>query len=148
MITNLYKTAPTAVNYLTDPLTPYKLKEKKYKEKQKAKWVKELSQEEVKHLKSALSQAFVTTQLQIECIDAIFEIQHVDKHFPLLKDFQNEMLRLSGELREISIKDESDDANRLQIEKMIEGIVKEMPTMNLKQLQMLQEFTTNLKFKK
>lgn len=31
---------------------------------------------------------------------------------------------------------------------MIEGIVKEMPTMNLKQLQMLQEFTTNLKFKK
>lgn len=148
MITNLYKTAPTAVNYLTDPITPYKLKEQKYKEKRKAKWVKELSPEEVKHLKSALSQAFVITQLQIECIDTIFEIQHVDKHFPLLKDFQNEMLTLSAELREISIKDESDDANRLQIEKMIEGIVKEMPTMNLKQLQMLQEFTNNLKFKK
>lgn len=125
-----------------------KIKAERYKQKQKAKWAKELRPEQVKHLKSALSQAFVTTQLQIECIDTIFEIQGVDKHFPLLKDFQNEMLTLSGELREISIKNESDDANRLQIEKMIEGIVKEMPTMNLKQLQLLQEFTTNLKYKK
>lgn len=148
MITNLYKTAPTAVNYLTYPLTTYKIKEQKYKEKQKSKWAKELSPQQVKHLKSALSQAFVITQLQIECIDTIFEIQHVEKHFPLLKDFQNEMLNLESELRQISIKDESGDANRLQIEKMIEGIVKEMPTMNIKQLQMLQEFTTNLKFKK
>lgn len=140
-----------AVEFLPRP-TEYarKLKQKaeRYKQKQKVKWVKELPPEEVKHLKSALSQAFVTTQLQIECIDTIFEIQGVDKHFPLLKDFQNEMLTLSSELREISIKNESDDANRLEIEKMIEGIVKEMPTMTLKQLQLLQEFTTNLKFKK
>lgn len=125
----------TAINYLP---TKYevKLKDKqaKYKTKQKAKWTKELTPKEIIHLKSALSQAFVTTQLQIECIDTIFEIQGVEKHFQLLKDFQNEMLRLSGELREISIKDESDDANRLEIEKMIEGIVKEMPKMNLKQL--------------
>src|SRR5690606_28060804 len=127
-----------------DPMTPYqakiKAKEQKTKEKQKAKWVKDLSPNEVSHLKSALSQAFVTTQLQIECIDTIFEIQGVSKHFPLLKDFQNEMLRLESELRQISIKNEEDDANRIEFEKTIENVLKTMPKLNLHQLEELNGF--------
>lgn len=152
MITKLHKKENTAVNYLTDPITPYQLKikakEEKYKEKQKAKWLKELSPSEVNHLKSALSQSFVTTQLQIECIDDIYEIQGVAKHFHLFKDFQNEMLRLGDELRAISIHNEEDEKNRLEIEKIIEKVLKTMPKLNLKQLELLSEFVGNLEFKK
>ena len=152
MITKLYKTQPTAVNYLTDPITPYqakiKTKEDNYKTKQKAKWLKELSPSEVNHLKSALSQAFVTTQLQIECTDDILEIQGVDKHYPIFRDFQNEMLRLESELRSISIHNEEDDANRLEIEKTVENVLKTMPKLNIKQLELLCEFVGNLEFKK
>ena len=152
MITKLYKQEKTAVNYLTDTMTPYqakiKAKEENYKTKQKAKWIGDLTPKEIIHLKSALSQAFVTTQLQIECIDDIFEIQGVEKHFPLLKDFQNEMIRLGNELRAISIKDEEDDANRLGSEKTIEKVLKTMPKLNIKQLELLGEFVGNLEFKK
>ena len=152
MITKLYKQENTAVNYLTDPMTPYqakiKAKEENYKIKQKAKWIDDLTPKEITHLKSALSQAFVTTQLQIECIDDIFEIQGVEKHFPLFKDFQNEMLRLGNELRSISIKDESDDENRLKFEKIVENVLKTMPKLNIKQLELLGEFVGNLEFKK
>lgn len=152
MITNLYKKQPTAINYLTDPITPYHTKiiakEQKTKERQKAKWVNELSPGEVNHLKSALSQAFVTSQLQIECVDDIFEIQGVSKHFPLLKDFQNELLKLESELRAISIHNEEDDANRLEFEKTVENVLKTMPKLNVKQLELLNEFVSNLKFKK
>ena len=152
MITKLYKQENTAVNYLTDPMTPYqakiKAKEENYKIKQKAKWIDDLTPKEITHLKSAFSQAFVTTQLQIECIDDIFEIQGVEKHFPLFKDFQNEMIRLGNELRAISIKDEEDDANRLGFEKTIEKVLKTMPKLNIKQLELLGEFVGNLEFKK
>lgn len=110
--------------------------------------MKELSPSEVNHLKSALSQAFVTTQLQIECIDDIFEIQGVNKHFPLLENFQNEMLRLESELRAISIHNEEDDTNRLNFEKTVENVLKTMPKLNLKQLELLCEFVGNLEFKK
>lgn len=152
MITKLHKKENTAVNYLTEPITPYQLKikakEENYKSKQKAKWLKELSPSEVNHLKSALSQAFVTTQLQIECIDDIFEIQGVAKHFPLFKDFQNEQIKLESELRAISIHNEEDDANRLEIEKTVEKVLKTMPKLNIKQLELLSEFVGNLEFKK
>lgn len=152
MITKLYKQENTAVNYLTGLMTPYqakiKAKEENYKTKQKAKWINDLTPKEITHLKSALSQAFVTTQLQIECIDDIFEIQGVEKHFPLLKDFQNEMLRLGDELRAISIKDEEDDTNRLKFEKTIENVLKTMPKLNIKQLELLGEFVGNLEFKR
>lgn len=127
-----------AVNYLIDPITPYqakiKAKEQKSKERRKIKWMKDLSQNEYLHLKSALAQAFVTTQLQIECIDTIFEIQGVSKHFPLLKDFQDEMLVLGSELRAILIENEEDDANRLELEKAIEKTLKTIPKLNIEQL--------------
>ena len=134
----------TASRFLTPHHSKVKEKEKKYKEKIKAKWLGDLSIREVKHLKSSLSQAFVTTQLQIECIDTIFEIQGVDRHFPLLKDYQAEMLKLESELRSISIKDESDDKNRLDFEKMIEDITSAMPKMGIKQLKLLREYSLNL----
>lgn len=152
MITTLYKKQPTAVNYLIDPITPYQAKiiakEQKAQERQKVKWLKELSPGEVNHLKSAISQAFVTTQLQIECIDDIYEIQGVNKHFPLLKDFQNEMLKLEGELRAVSEHNEEDYTNRLNFEKTVENVLKTMPKLNVKQLELLNEFVGNLKFKK
>lgn len=152
MIKKLYKQENTAVNYLTDPMTPYqakiKAREENYKTKQKAKWIGDLTPKEITHLKSALSQAFVTTQLQIECIDDIFEIQGVEKHFPLFKDFQNEILKLESELRANSIHNEEDDANRLEIEKIVEKVLKTMPKLNIKQLELLGEFVGNLEFKK
>lgn len=80
MITNLYKKQPTAINYLTDPITPYQAKiiakEQKSKERQKA----------------------------------------------------NE----EGDL----------------MEKTVENVLKTMPKLNLKQLELLNEFVSNLKFKK
>ena len=133
-------------------MTPYaqkiKAKQTAYKEKQKARWINELSPSEVVRLKSALSQAFCGTSYLIECIDTILEIQGLEKHYPLFVDVQNEIVKLNTDLYGISIKNEDDEQNRVEFEKKIDNIIKSMPDFNLKQIELLDNFVTNLKHKK
>jgi len=140
------KTLPTKI------LTPYgikmKAKEEKYKHKQKVRWISDLAPSEVVRLKSSLSQAFCGTSYLIECIDTIFEIQGVEKHYPLFEQMQNELVSLNTELYNIAIKSEEDEQNRVEFEKKIDTVLKAMPTLNIKQLDLLVEFVNNLKYKK
>ena len=58
------------------------------------------------------------------------------------------MEMLNTDLYKIAIKSEKDDLNRQEIEKMMSSIIGKMPTLNLKQLELLEEFINNLKHKK
>lgn len=137
---------------LTDTRTPYaaKLKDKEqaYKTKQKAKWINELQPKEVNILKSALSQAFCGTSHLIACVDTILEIQGVERHYPLFLDIQNEMVKMNTDLYKISVKNEDDEKNRVEFEKKIDNIIKLMPELTLKQIELLDNFVTNLKHKR
>ena len=138
-----------ASHFLNSPLAQkLKAKEEKQKQRKKAKWLEELSPKDATILKSTLSQVIVTSQLQIEHMDAIFEIQGVNKHYPLLKDFQNEMVKLANDLFNISVKTEEDEKNKIEFEKMMYNIVATLPKLNIKKLEMLENFALNLKNKK
>ena len=137
---------------LTDTRTPYaakiKAKDQAYKSKQKAKWLNELQPKKVNILKSALSQAFCGTSHLIACIDTILEIQGVEKHYPLFLEMQNEMVNMNTDLYKISVKNENDEQNRVEFEKKIDNIINAMPEFTLKQIELLDNFVTNLKHKK
>lgn len=138
-----------ASKYFNSPLAQkLKAKEEKQKQRKKAKWLEELSLKDVTILKSALSQVIVTTQLQIEQVDTILEIQGVDKHYPFLKDFQNEMVKLANDLYNISVKTEEDEKNKLEFEQMINNIIATIPKLNIKKLEVLENFAINLINKK
>lgn len=137
-------TTPTVTTYAQE----MRKKEQKYKEKTKVRWIEELTPKEVSILKSSLTQAFCGTSYLIECVDNILAIQRVSKHYPLFEQMLNEIVTLNTDLYNISVHTEKDEENRVEFEKMIFEIVSTMPELNLKQLKLLQEFTTNLKFKK
>ena len=68
--------------------------------------------------------------------------------YPFIQDFMRGMEMLNTDLYKIAIKSEKDDLNRQEIEKMMSNIIGKMPTLNLKQLELLEEFINNLKHKK
>lgn len=121
-----------------------KKKEQAYKDKQKFKWLNDLEPKEVVALKSALSQSFCATSYLIECYDTVLNIQGIEKHYPLFLEMQNYIINLNTELYDISVKTKEDEDNRLEMEKVIDGVLKTMPQLNIKQIRLLSEFAQNL----
>ena len=68
--------------------------------------------------------------------------------YPFIQDFMRGMEMLNTDLYKIAIKSEKDDLNRQEIEKMMSNIIGKMPKLNMKQLEVLEEFINNLKHKK
>ncbi len=98
-------------------------------------------------LKATTSQLFCTTALQVELIDNLIALGLV-AFFPSIKKFQQEMIELNTDLYNIAVKEEADDYNRLTWEKMMTRIVSNISSLNLKQLEILDNYTENLINKK
>ena len=98
-------------------------------------------------MRSIMSQLYCTTALQIALIDELNEMKFTLK-YPFIKDFMAGMEKLNTDLYKIAVKSEKDDLNRQEFEKMMSNIIGKMPKLNMKQLEVLEEFINNLKHKK
>ena len=81
-------------------------------------------------------------------MDELKAISNIAMKYPFIQDFMRGMEMLNTDLYKIAVKSEKDDLNRQEIEKMMSSIIGKMPTLNLKQLELLEEFIRNLKHKK
>lgn len=124
------------------------IKDAKYEQKQRQKAIESLSIEEHKIVRSIVAQFYCTTALQLELIDELNAISNIAMKYPFIQDFMRGMEMLNTDLYKIAVKSEKDDLNRQEIEKMMSNIIGKMPTLNLKQLELLEEFINNLKHKK
>jgi hypothetical protein len=136
-----------ASNYITDFHKKQLIKGAKYEEKQRRKAIESLTIEEHKIVKSIVVQFFCTTALQLELIDKLNEVSNIAMKYPFITDFMKGIEMLNTDLYRISIKTEKDDINRQELEKMMSNIIGKMPTLSLKQLELLEEFINNLKHK-
>lgn len=134
--------------HLTDFHKKKLIKDAKYEQKQRQKAIESLSIEEHKIVRSIVAQFYCTTALQLELIDELNAISNIAMKYPFIQDFMRGMEMLNTDLYKIAIKSEKDDLNRQEIEKMMSSIIGKMPTLNLKQLELLEEFINNLKHKK
>lgn len=134
--------------HLTDFHKKKLIKDAKYEQKQRQKAIESLSIEEYKIVRSIVAQFYCTTALQLELIDELNAISNIAMKYPFIQDFMRGMEMLNTDLYKIAIKSEKDDLNRQEIEKMMSSIIGKMPTLNLKQLELLEEFINNLKHKK
>lgn len=133
--------------HLTDFHKKKLIKDAKYEQKQRQKAIESLSIEEHKIVRSIVAQFYCTTALQLELIDELNEVAKIGMKYPFIQDFMRGKM-LNTDLYKIAIKSEKDDLNRQEIEKMMSSIIGKMPTLNLKQLELLEEFINNLKHKK
>lgn len=124
------------------------IKDAKYEQKQRQKAIESLSIEEHKIVRSIVAQFYCTTALQLELIDELNAISNIAMKYPFIQDFMRGMEMLNTDLYKIAIKSEKDDLNRQEIEKMMSNIIGKMPKLNMKQLEVLEEFINNLKHKK
>jgi hypothetical protein len=124
------------------------IKDAKYEQKQRQKAIESLSIEEHKIVRSIVAQFYCTTALQLELIDELNAISNIAMKYPFIQDFMRGMEMLNTDLYKIAVKSEKDDLNRQDLEKMMSSIIGKMPTLNLKQLELLEEFINNLKHKK
>lgn len=134
--------------HLTDFHKKKLIKDAKYEQKQRQKAIESLSIEEHKIVRSIVAQFYCTTALQLELIDELNAISNIAMKYPFIQDFMRGMEMLNTDLYKIAVKSEKDDLNRQEIEKMMSNIIGKMPTLNLKQLELLEEFINNLKHKK
>ena len=134
--------------HLTDFHKKKLIKDAKYAQKQRQKAIESLSIEEHKIVRSIVAQFYCTTALQLELIDELNAISNIAMKYPFIQDFMRGMEMLNTDLYKIAVKSEKDDLNRQEIEKMMSNIIGKMPTLNLKQLELLEEFINNLKHKK
>lgn len=123
------------------------IKDAKYEQKQKQRAIESLSIEEHVKVRSIMSQLYCTTALQIALIDELNEMKFTLK-YPFIKDFMAGMEKLNTDLYKIAVKSEKDDLNRQEFEKMMSNIIGKMPKLNMKQLEVLENFINNLKHKK
>ena len=124
------------------------IKDAKYEQKQRQKAIESLSIEEHKIVRSIVAQFYCTTALQLELIDELNAISNIAMKYPFIQDFMRGMEMLNTDLYKIAVKSEKDDLNRQDLEKMMSSIIGKMPNLNLKQLELLEEFINNLKHKK
>lgn len=124
------------------------IKDAKYEQKQRQKAIESLSIEEHKIVRSIVAQFYCTTALQLELIDELNEVAKIGMKYPFIQDFMRGIEMLNTDLYKIAIKSEKDDLNRQEIEKMMSNIIGKMPKLNMKQLEVLEEFINNLKHKK
>ena len=134
--------------HLTDFHKKKLIKDAKYEQKQRQKAIESLSIEEHKIVRSIVAQFYCTTALQLELIDELNAISNIAMKYPFIQYFMRGMEMLNTDLYKIAVKSEKDDLNRQEIEKMMSSIIGKMPTLNLKQLELLEEFINNLKHKK
>ena len=134
--------------HLTDFHKKKLIKDAKYEQKQRQKAIESLSIEEHKIVRSIVAQFYCTTALQLELIDELNAISNIAMKYPFIQDFMRGMEMLNTDLYKIAIKSEKDDLNRQEIEKMMSNIIGKMPKLNMKQLEVLEEFINNLKYKK
>ena len=134
--------------HLTDFHKKKLIKDAKYEQKQRQKAIESLSIEEHKIVRSIVAQFYCTTALQLELIDELNAISNIAMKYPFIQDFMRGMEMLNTDLYKIAVKSEKDDLNRQDLEKMMSSIIGKMPTLNLKQLELLEEFINNLKHKK
>jgi hypothetical protein len=134
--------------HLTDFHKKKLIKDAKYEQKQRQKVIESLSIEEHKIVRSIVAQFYCTTALQLELIDELNAISNIAMKYPFIQDFMRGMEMLNTDLYKIAVKSEKDDLNRQDLEKMMSSIIGKMPTLNLKQLELLEEFINNLKHKK
>ena len=123
------------------------IKDAKYEQKQKQRAIEGLTIEEHVKVRSIMSQLYCTTALQIALIDELNEMKFTLK-YPFIQDFMRGMEKLNTDLYKIAVKSEKDDLNRQEFEKMMSNIIGKMPKLNMKQLEVLEEFINNLKHKK
>ena len=138
----------TAGQHLTEYHKKLLKKEAKYEKKVRTRRIESLSIEEHKIVRSIVAQFYCTTALQLELIDELNAISNIAMKYPFIQDFMRGMEMLNTDLYKIAVKSEKDDLNRQEIEKMMSNIIGKMPTLNLKQLELLEEFINNLKHKK
>jgi len=138
----------TAGIHLTEYHKKLLKKEAKYEKKVRTRRIESLSIEEHKIVRSIVAQFYCTTALQLELIDELNAISNIAMKYPFIQDFMRGMEMLNTDLYKIAVKSEKDDLNRQEIEKMMSNIIGKMPTLNLKQLELLEEFINNLKHKK
>lgn len=134
--------------HLTDFHKKKLIKDAKYEQKQRQKAIESLSIEEHKIVRSIVAQFYCTTALQLELIDELNAISNIAMKYPFIQDFMRGMEMLNTDLYKIAVKSEKDDLNRQEIEKMMSNIIGKMPKLNMKQLEVLEEFINNLKHKK
>lgn len=134
--------------HLTDFHKKKLIKDAKYEQKQRQKAIESLSIEEHKIVRSIVAQFYCTTALQLELIDELNAISNIAMKYPFIQDFMRGMEMLNTDLYKIAVKSEKDDLNRQEIEKMMSSIIGKMPKLNMKQLEVLEEFINNLKHKK
>lgn len=123
------------------------IKDAKYQQKQQRRAIESLTIEEHVKVRSIMSQLYCTTALQIALIDELNEMKFTLK-YSFIKDFMAGMEKLNTDLYKIAVKSEKDDLNRQEFEKMMSNIIGKMPKLNMKQLEVLEEFINNLKHKK
>ena len=123
------------------------IKDAKYQQKQQRRAIESLTIEEHVKVRSIMSQLYCTTALQIALIDELNEMKFTLK-YSFIKDFMAGMEKLNTDLYKIAVKSEKDDLNRQEFEKMMSNIIGKMPNLNMKQLEVLEEFINNLKHKK
>jgi hypothetical protein len=133
--------------HLTDFHKKKLIKDAKYEQKQRQKAIESLTIEEHVKVRSIMSQLYCTTALQIALIDELNEMKFTLK-YPFIQDFMRGMEKLNTDLYKIAVKSEKDDLNRQEFEKMMSNIIGKMPKLNMKQLEVLEEFINNLKHKK
>ena len=136
-----------SAKYLTDNHKKTLIKDAKYQQKQQRRAIESLTIEEHVKVRSIMSQLYCTTALQIALIDELNEMKFALK-YPFIKDFMAGMEKLNTDLYKIAVKSEKDDLNRQEFEKMMSNIIGKMPKLNMKQLEVLEEFINNLKHKK
>lgn len=136
-----------SAKYLTDSYKKTLIKDAKYQQKQQRRAIESLTIEEHVKVRSIMSQLYCTTALQIALIDELNEMKFTLK-YPFIKDFMAGMEKLNTDLYKIAVKSEKDDLNRQEFEKMMSNIIGKMPNLNMKQLEVLEEFINNLKHKK
>ena len=147
------------------------IKDAKYEQKQKQRAIEGLTIEEHVKVRSIMSQLYCTTALQIalidglnemrftlkyycttalqlELIDELNEVAKIGMKYPFIQDFMRGMEKLNTDLYKIAVKSEKDDLNRQEFEKMMSNIIGKMPKLNMKQLEVLEEFINHLKHKK
>jgi len=136
-----------SAKYLTDNHKKTLIKDAKYQQKQQRRAIESLTIEEHVKVRSIMSQLYCTTALQIALIDELNEMKFTLK-YPFIKDFMAGMEKLNTDLYKIAVKSEKDDLNRQEFEKMMSNIIGKMPKLNMKQLEVLENFINNLKHKK
>lgn len=136
-------------------LTQHKLEQLKRQEKRQQTIMRKKIENAIKNrsikedikLRSIMSQIFCTIALQIELLDELEKSFYLNP-VSIFYKFKDEFIKMNNEQYKLAIKNEKDDIERQRWENMVKNIVCNMSELNVKQLELLENFIINLKNKK